>query len=321
MKLKKKQKDNIEKKLVQNQYPKVKTFSKAYDHSPVSSQVPASGAGFKPSFAPYERPYPVNSIHGTVPEGFPDSSDPNDPERIDLQDTILTDESFVERSPRRRLQEKVPVMDAAEEGEKPDETRESEETDEPEGSYSSGYSHSESKNDWFEPIPLPEPEAEFESDPFYSPEDDPEPLPDFRRNEEPASETDKNAVSFFETDADPGEPFSWFSSDKDDEEDQDEKTSLEFKKKKYTVKLKKKTNLKKKLRSKPKGSLKWKSSNEKIAKISRKGVLKPKKKGKITVRVKSKDGDKAKVRIRIKKAKKQNAMSWASFGTGKKGFF
>ena len=353
MKLIKKQKDNAEKKLVQEQYPKVKTFSRAYDYSPASGQASAVVAGRKSPFSLDERPYPVTAIPGSVPETTSDSQDLNDQERIDLQDTILTDESFVERPSKRRPQVKTPVMETVsaesktaketresklsespektcepEESEKADEVLEpvesvtSEELDKPEEFHTKlEDNYSESEDDLFEPFILPEPEVEFESDPFYNPEEEPELLPETNPEEESAPEADEKSGSFFEMDADTEEPSSWLSSGLDEEEVKNDKTSLEFKKKIYTVKLKKKTDLKKKLRLKPEGSLKWKSSDKKIAKVSRNGILKPKKKGKITVRVKTDDGEKAKVRIRIKKAKKLNTMSWESFGMGKKGFF
>lgn len=341
MKLRKKQKDSAEKKLAQEQYPKVKTFSKAYNFSPVPDQAPAVETGYNSPFLPDERPYPTTVVPKSSLGKISDSPDFNDPERIDLQDTILTDESFVERSPKHRPPEKTPVAKAASEeseelketldsdsSEESYETREPEtseipeKSDTPEKSLSeSEDDYSESEDDRFEPFFLPEPEAEFESDPFYNPEEDPESLAESKKDEGPALETEERPDPFFETVTDSEESFSWFGSDKDNEKDKDDKVSLKFKKKKYTVKLKKKTDLKKKLRSRPKGSLKWKSSDEKIAKVSRKGVLKPKKKGKITVRVKTEDGEKAKVRIRVKKAKKQNTLPWESFVTNKKGFF
>ena len=70
-----------------------------------------------------------------------------------------------------------------------------------------------------------------------------------------------------------------------------------------TVTLKKGKTLKLKVTLKPEGSvttLKWKSSNSKVAKVSSKGVVKALKKGKATITVTTPNGLKAKVKIVVK---------------------
>ena len=102
---------------------------------------------------------------------------------------------------------------------------------------------------------------------------------------------------------------------------QESAETVAFRKKKYSVRVGKTINLKKKLKSEPdkeKGSLKWKSSDKKVAEVNRKGIVTALKKGRITVRVKTKAGSRAKVRIRISPAKKPVDYPWESVGTGKK---
>ena len=97
--------------------------------------------------------------------------------------------------------------------------------------------------------------------------------------------------------------------------------TVAFRKKKYSVRVGRTINLKKKLKAAPdkeKSSLKWKSSDKAVAEVSRKGIVTALKKGRITVRVKSKAGSRAKVRIRISPAKKPVVYPWESIGTGKK---
>ena len=96
MKLIRSQKKDAGKNQALEQYPKVKTFSKAYDYAPRKNETPAVPSGNSPFFAPDERPYPT-AAPASLPEIPSKTSDFNDPERIDLQDTLLTDESFVER--------------------------------------------------------------------------------------------------------------------------------------------------------------------------------------------------------------------------------
>ena len=96
MKLIRSQKKDAGKNQALEQYPKVKTFSKAYDYAPRKNETPAVPSGNSPFFAPDERPYPT-ATPASLPEIPSKTSDFNDPERIDLQDTLLTDESFVER--------------------------------------------------------------------------------------------------------------------------------------------------------------------------------------------------------------------------------
>ena len=96
--------------------------------------------------------------------------------------------------------------------------------------------------------------------------------------------------------------------------------SVAFRKKKYSIKVGKKINLKKKLAVRPEegtASLKWKSSDKDIAQVSKKGVVKARKKGRITVRVKSSDGAHAKVRIRVNAGGKQAQDPWKDIWTDK----
>lgn len=93
-----------------------------------------------------------------------------------------------------------------------------------------------------------------------------------------------------------------------------------FRKKKYALKVGKTINLKKKLKSSPgrkPSSLKWKSSDKEIAEVSKKGVVTALKKGRSTVRVKSPDGTRAKVRIRVNSGKKADIFPWESLSLGK----
>ena len=97
MKLINSQKNNTSKKHEQEQYPRVKTFSRAYAFSPAQSESASDKSVSASPFCPDERPYPLasSSFIPSAPELNTD-----DPERIDLQDTLLTDESFVERHPK-----------------------------------------------------------------------------------------------------------------------------------------------------------------------------------------------------------------------------
>lgn len=96
--------------------------------------------------------------------------------------------------------------------------------------------------------------------------------------------------------------------------------TVAFRKKKYSIKVGKKINLNKKLAVRPEegaASLKWKSSDKDIAQVNRKGVVKARKKGRITVRVKSSDGARAKVRIRVNAGGKQAQDPWKDIWTDK----
>ena len=379
MKLFKTQKKNAEKNQTQELYPKVKTYSKAYDFAPQKKEASPVPSDDTPYFALDERPYPTVNL----PKIPRKPSDFNDPERIDLQDTLLTDESFVERplkpysavshassadssakpdEPEEKAaiyesdnsneleefgeseesffpdKEKVPETPASEEApvaedteeedfwesgepEKPEMAEETVEDDSTESFFrfeavdgdnpDSAYT-SESGSKMNLPD-VSDPEAEYEADSFFESEEDTGLEPD------PFSGTD--TISIPEPDKEPEEetfePFSWFDSDAGEEPE--DSAGFSFTKKKYTAVIGKKKNLRKKLRSKPKGSLKWKSSDTKIAKVSKKGILKPKKKGKVTIRVKAKGGECAKVKIRVRSsAKKPKTMPWESVGTEKK---
>lgn len=351
MKLTKSQKKNAEKKQqVQELYPKVKTFSKAYDFAPKKEESPVAPSADMNFFALDERPYPTAVSPVSYPVIPNKSADFNDPERIDLQDTLLTDESFTGRhleqpgavsvdsaSETPAGQDDTEKESLAEEEElRPRETREEEtlpeetalpeeesfwETDNPDEA-GTVISEESNEND-AESLFGSEPEAEYEAGSYF--EHDSETDSDGKT----PSETDLSSESDPVPDNNPGltdkydeetlEPFSWF--DPDDDFLPEESAGIAFKKQEYTARVGKKKNLRKKLRTKPAGSLKWKSSNKKIAKVSQKGILKPKKKGKVTVRVKAKGGDRAKVKILIvssKKKKKQKTMPWESVGTDKK---
>ena len=366
MKLIKAQKKDKGKNQAQELYPKVKTFSKAYDFAPKKEEPPVVPSGDMPFFALDERPYPMAVPPVNYPEIPNKSTDFNDPERIDLQDTLLTDESFTGRplkpsaavsfdpaintpAGQFKPEEKHAVEEcdseetednpAAEEEdfwktEKPDQLETPEESDE-EASLEPFFGH-EPEEDAVGSFCMPEPEdnpefpykadpeAEYETDSFYEPDEETDPDPD-TDNEPivfPASDPEGNPGLPDKSEEETDEPFSWFDSDEDTLPK--DSTAIAFKKKEYTAQVGKKKNLKKKLKSKPSGSLKWKSSDTKIAKVSRKGILKPKKKGKVTVRVKAKGGERAKVKIRIisakakEKKKKQKVLLWESVGAEKK---
>ena len=344
MKLTKSQKKNAGKNQAQELYPKVKTFSKAYDFAPKKEEPPVVSSGDMPSFALDERPYPTSVPTVSHPEIPNKSSDFNDPERIDLQDTLLTDESFTGRSEKQPVAvpiDIVPDMPAeqyepeevsfAEEKEEhrswesseaeplPDEEKHFWEADKPDESETPEENYEDDLGSLFSS----DPEAEYEAGSFFEP--DAETDSDRKSSSEAGLSPEKDPVP----DVKPGltdksedetfEPFSWFDSDED--LPPEKSAGFAFKKKEYTARIGKKKNLRKKLRSKPAGSLKWKSSNKKIAKVSRKGILKPKKKGKVTVRVKTKSGERAKVKILIissKKKKKQKVLPWESVGADKK---
>ena len=334
MKLKSSKKDKSEKKPVQEQlYPKVKTFSKAYDFSPATRKTAADPVRSTSPFYQDERPYPVTAIPESTPEAVSDERS-SDPERIDLQDTLLTDESFTERIPKRRpAAESVGPEAISEEKPETEATGEAETSDIP-GLFLHDESGDNTEPDAFyetdpdsvvdyEVLPESESVEEDESDTFYIPEPDAESEPELSPGSGFSSlfsaEADEDSVPSFESDSSGPEPFPWFGTDTDASEEQVEGTAgIAFKKKKVSVELGKKTNLKKKLVSRPRGKLKWKSSDKKIAKVSKKGILTPKKKGKITVKVKTKDGEKAKLRIRIRSANKMKTIPWETAGSGKK---
>lgn len=97
--------------------------------------------------------------------------------------------------------------------------------------------------------------------------------------------------------------------------------SVAFRKKKYSVAVGDSLNLKKKLKSKPESKsdpMKWKSSDKEIAEVSKKGIVTALKKGRITVRLKTRDSGCARVKIRIVSAKKTDPVPWDGFSTGKK---
>lgn len=337
MKLIRSKKNSAGKKQAQELYPKVKTFSGTYERSSVGKEMSASLNESRPY--PDERPYPVAAPAADVSGLVSDPETFTDPERIDLQDTLLTDESFVER-PSKHHPSAEPVAHASvSEGaadfipsEAPEFAGDSVGTEDPEISGSSfedaayeesfpgcqentGYETNETDS-FFETDPDTDTDENFFSgydadedngtetfpEDYLSSADGSDMIPGYDVSDESASGIgDEDAVD------------SW------DNAEPDESTgSIMFKKKKYSVKIGEKTNLKKKLKFCPDSSLKWKSSNKKIAKISRKGILHPRKKGKITVRVKSGDGERAKVKIRIKSAKKPKSMPWENIGTSKK---
>lgn len=361
MKLFKSQKKNAGSNHAQDLYPKVKTYSKAYDFSPQKEQAPAAVPVDAPFFIPDGRPYPAAVPPADLPEIPNKAEEFNDPERIDLQDTLLTDESFAGRPMKQSAsvpagftadepaeqEETEPVPAAVEdpwfpETEEPEETPETDEeddfreTDEPEPFEAE--IPEENEEDVPEPFFSPEADEEDSDAPFFVPE--PEDETESLRGSGP--ETGSGADPFpgpdEDTDTEPGlfpesgpedvpgpakdsaedsaGAFSWFDTDTDPLPEDPKR--IAFRKKKYTVVIGKKKNLKKKLVSKPEGSLKWKSSNKKIAKISRKGVLKPKKKGKVTIRVKAKGGKRGKVKILVRSVKKQKALPWERVGTEKK---
>lgn len=356
MKLNKSKKKSAGRNQPQEHYPKVKTFSKAYDFSSEKKAAPAVPSGNMPPFISDERPYPI--VHSAdLPEIPNITENYSDPERIDLQDTLLTDESFVGgplkpsvavssdcASDSSAVPEKLEEDSLSFKAEEPEENwsankeeeiREEQELEEdltadeeadfwsaekPELFETPEEDDRDTESSFFEPKSandtetpyVSDPEAEYEADSFFESEED--------TGLEPAlfsgTDTISNPEPVKEPEEETFEPFSWFESDADAEPE--DSAGFSFMKKKYTAVIGEKKNLRKKLRSKPKGSLKWKSSDTKIAKVSKKGILKPKKKGKVTIRVKAKGGERAKVKIRVRSAKKPKTMPWESVGTEKK---
>ena len=93
--------------------------------------------------------------------------------------------------------------------------------------------------------------------------------------------------------------------------------SLSFKKETYGLKPGDKINLAKKLRNVPekkKGSLVWKSSDSTIAKVSRKGILKARKHGTVSVSAGFPGGPRCEVRVRVRKGKQAGDSPWKSGG-------
>ena len=329
MKLIKSKKSSEKEKQLQELFPKVKTFSKAYDFSSQKQETTAGGNGYTAMYHLDERPYAVVPVPAGVPESINASDDPNAPERIDLQDTLLTDESFTDRPSKHHSSEKKdsPVFpDAFKEPDAPEEPEAAELLD------LSGIPDHEPDDD-DEPFYQPDPEDEYDPEPLYSPVHEKEYEPsDIEQEEDAGIETDlfpesgddpyQESDSLYEFESVSADP----ASSPDPETDplpghsgESDAIKLKFKKKKYAVAVGKKTNLNKKLKSHPKGSLKWKCSDKKIARVSKKGILTPKRKGKITVRVKAKDGNRAKVRVRIKPPKKSDSLILDSLMSAKKG--
>ena len=314
MKLRRSEKNSTGKKQAHELYPKVKTFSRTYERSPIRDFPAAPDETVSP-FYPDERPFPVEVPSGDSAGFNSASEDFSDPERIDLQDTLLTDESFVERPAKRH-----PSADSVAS------------LSVPEGSAGSLYAEDQDvpgisaepagqdrSADAFESYLDSDTDARMDSFPADDPETDDVPASSLA--DEPSADDVQDVFPGYDVFGDES------VSDKEDEigtfswdrpESGETTGNVAFKKKKYAVRLGKKTNLKKKLKSCPGGSLKWKSSDKKIATVSRKGVLHPKKKGKIIVRVKTGDGERAKVKIRIKSAKKKKAMPWENIAAPKK---
>ena len=165
MKLIRSKKNGEEKKNAQELYPKVKTFSKAYDFSPSKQETPADRYNSATSFHLDERPYAVVPVNAAFPENITASVETDDPERIDLQDTLLTDESFTKRLPKR------PPAPAEKKEEKiiPPESEQS--FAEPADSGISGpvADFEPDSEDETEPFYEPEPEAEYETESFFAP--------------------------------------------------------------------------------------------------------------------------------------------------------
>jgi len=82
----------------------------------------------------------------------------------------------------------------------------------------------------------------------------------------------------------------------------EKKSGKTMKLNKKTLKLKKGKKFRLKVKSKPAGDkvIRWKSSKKKIAAVTKKGVVKAKKKGKCTIRVYMKSGAILKCKIMVK---------------------
>ena len=216
MKLINSQKNNAAKKQEQGQYPKVKTFSRAYAFSPAQTEpTPDKNVSATP-FRPDERPYPLVS-----PSYAPDvpAYKADGPERIDLQDTLLTDESFVERPRKSRPVEQEKAKEPEEHIEaphyfqpeqyvEPDEAEEPVEVDEP------GEAEDQSA---FDLPSYAELEAEDEDDSFFVPESETEYETDRFFSSEP--ETGFDPDSFYDPDSDSDSETDPFFTEKSEPED------------------------------------------------------------------------------------------------------
>ena len=167
MKLINSQKNNAAKKQEQELYPKVKTFSRAYAFSPSSPEPTETQNSQAPSFRLDERPYPLVTPSYDAGNAF------DEPERIDLQDTLLTDESFAERLPERQPSAVKPdPADASAEAADHNQYMESEPSQVSSDPDEAGL-YLDDGSDLIretESFYQPEPETEYEADPFYNPE-------------------------------------------------------------------------------------------------------------------------------------------------------
>ena len=199
MKLINSQKNNAAKKQEQEQFPKVKTFPRAYAFSPSQTESASDKTASAAPFRLDERPYPLVSS-SFVPDAPAYKAD--DPERIDLQDTLLTDESFVERNPKSHPADNKKTEEPEEHIEsphyfqpeqifEPDETDEPDEIDEPDEA---------EEPRAFDLPTYAEPEAEDEDDSFFVPESDTEYGVDQLFSSEP--ETGFDPDSFYDPDSD-----------------------------------------------------------------------------------------------------------------------
>lgn len=228
MRQKKAEKSNASKRQLLELYPKVKAFPKPFNSSPAGKDAPAAQSGNLPSFFQEERPYPVGFPDAAVSAVKPAPDAFIDPERIDLQDTMLTDESFADYSQQHHPSGEntsgktaVPAPAANEPEEKCSEPEEPEafgtlpeyeESGEPEDGWIPAYMNMESEN------PGSDEDGDDEPDSFYVPD------PEYDAGPEPlfgsVLDTSGESGLFSGPDDPEDDPNSLYTCEPDDEEEE-----------------------------------------------------------------------------------------------------
>ena len=106
MNLIRRQKNGEAKKKSQEQSQKVKTFSRAYDFAPAKA--------YRPDRPVVPMPLERETSVPPVPHGSSEWRSSGIPDSIELQDTLLTDASFVERTSRTGSEPAPDTLPAAE---------------------------------------------------------------------------------------------------------------------------------------------------------------------------------------------------------------
>ena len=206
MRQKKAEKSNASKKQLLELYPKVKAFPKPFNSSSAEKDAPAAQSGETPFFFPEERPYPVSFPDATVSAFEPVTDAFTDPERIDLQDTMLTDESFADYS---QPQHPSAAESAARQDSIP--AAADEKTEEPEPFLSPAEMDALSE--------IPGDSEDDEPDSFYVPDSDNEYEPEPLFISDP--ETSGESGLFSAPDDTDDDPQSLYTYEPDDEEDEE----------------------------------------------------------------------------------------------------